>query len=97
MLCFRCEHRAKNLETNGKHQPRCECGDIEHSKLACYMYKPTKPVTLEKWPPDDKSSQFWPAFISARSKQAEKEIEMILDAKIEGARHVRFWVPGKDN
>jgi hypothetical protein len=27
-LCWRCEHRALWFETEGKHQPRCECGSV---------------------------------------------------------------------
>ncbi len=46
MLCFRCEHRAAFLEGGGR--PRSECGDVKTSKIGCYMYKPCKPVIMEK-------------------------------------------------
>lgn len=59
-LCWRCEHRIRFLESGGKWHPRCECGTVYqkekdgekiidgHNSHACYMYKPVKPVTLEK-------------------------------------------------
>ena len=47
-LCFRCNHRARNLETNGRHQPRVECGDQDRSKWSCYMYQPVRPLVLER-------------------------------------------------
>jgi hypothetical protein len=45
-LCFRCEHRAKSLETKA-HAPRCECGDVHCGKHSCYCYEPVKPLVIE--------------------------------------------------
>ena len=47
-LCFRCENRARNLETEGRHQPRRECGSTKMSVHTCYAYRPVKPVVLRK-------------------------------------------------
>ena len=43
-LCFRCEHRARFLETG--HGPRCECQDRRQAVSSCYMYRPVWPVVL---------------------------------------------------
>ena len=45
-LCFRCEHRADFHETQAR--PRYECGDVEQAVCGCYMYKPVRPVVLER-------------------------------------------------
>ena|SRR3990167_5085315 len=45
-LCFRCEHRALNLETNGTHRPRSECAP-PGAVYSCYMYRPVRPVVQE--------------------------------------------------
>lgn len=45
-LCFRCEHRARFLEGNGR--PRYECGEVGKSKMSCYMFLPIKPVIMER-------------------------------------------------
>ena len=52
-LCFRCEHRAQWHETGGKHQPRMECGEVNSSKYACYMYIPVQPVRIKRLDIDD--------------------------------------------
>lgn len=44
-LCYRCEHRAKAHETGWG--PRVECKDLGRAVVACYMYRPVTPVTLE--------------------------------------------------
>lgn len=46
-LCYRCEHRAKNKETKGQHQPRYECG-TDDSVGSCYMFQPVKPIMLKR-------------------------------------------------
>ena len=51
MLCFRCEHRAKFLE--GGRRPRYECGEIETSKGACYMWQPMALVVTGRLNKDD--------------------------------------------
>jgi len=50
MLCYRCEHRAHFLETGER--PRYECGEINKSKYACYMYKPCKPIAMKRHLPE---------------------------------------------
>lgn len=45
MLCFRCEHRARYLESG--HAPRYECGQAAESKCGCYMYRPVSPVVMK--------------------------------------------------
>ena len=56
-LCFRCEHRARFLDAKANKdthcpRPRHECGDIETSKCACYMFTPCFPVVTEPNPSD---------------------------------------------
>jgi len=48
MLCFRCEYRARFLETGERH--RHECGDILKSKSSCYMFMPCCPVVTKATP-----------------------------------------------
>ena len=49
-LCRRCEHRQRILDAmaEGKEwtAPRCECGDVAHAVVGCYMYLPTLPVIV---------------------------------------------------
>lgn len=81
-LCYRCEHRARFLETmNDKYQPRprYECGDIQSDKAGCYMYKPVTPPILTP-DIDDPRPQFGPPMISSRSYYAGLP-EVFLKAK----------------
>ena len=66
MLCFRCEHRAEFLE--GKRRPRYECGLVTQSKHTCYMFKPCKPVVLEKSDKKDFRPPLVGDLFSCRSK-----------------------------
>lgn len=50
-LCYRCEWRARFLETGIR--PRYECGDIKQAKFACYMFRPCKPVVVAPLQDDD--------------------------------------------
>lgn len=50
-LCFRCEHRAIFLEEDKK--PRAECGNSTRSVVSCYMFTPTKPITVKRSVPND--------------------------------------------
>jgi len=43
-LCYRCEHRARFLET-GDH-PRFECGMEKMASHSCYMFMPCKPIAV---------------------------------------------------
>ena len=67
-LCYRCEHRALNLETGGKHRPRYECGEVNTAKFQCYMYKPTKPVVVEPADKSDPRPIFGTPMVSGRVK-----------------------------
>lgn len=91
-LCFRCEHRALWHESNGEWKPRCECGDYKISKFTCYMYRPVKPVVLEKLDKKDRRSVFSPALFSARSCIAKKQKDIFeLNAHKGRGWHVFFW------
>lgn len=101
-LCFRCEHRARHMETSefdskGKYkkvgwQPRCECGDIFGSKYSCYMFQPVKPVILAQ-DGDDPRPQFG-GYFGSRSSSAgiPERIKLKLKEYKEGI--VSYWVPG---
>ncbi len=49
-LCRRCEHRQRILDAMAEQgewtAPRCECGDVAHAVVGCYMYLPTLPVIV---------------------------------------------------
>jgi len=51
-LCYRCEHRARHLESmdKGDHMtgsgPRCECRASESAVYSCYMFLPTAPMIV---------------------------------------------------
>jgi hypothetical protein len=45
-LCFRCEWRARSLETGMG--PRHECKQHESAVYSCYMYSPVFPIILER-------------------------------------------------
>ena len=64
MLCFRCEHRAKFLETGQR--SRLECGDIETSKAGCYMFTPCYPVITEPLDTDNPRPRFAAPMFSSR-------------------------------
>ena len=70
MLCFRCEHRAKYLESVSKGEypsrPRMQCGDINLSSYSCYMFTPCFPI-ITKPPSDDKRPRF-AGIISSREE-----------------------------
>jgi len=92
-LCFRCEHRALNLETKGQHQPRCECGMKDYNVCGCYMYKPTRPVVTTVLEGYEKHPRFGPAMIAARERGCE-----ILDGQlklkmIDDKKACLYWIP----
>jgi hypothetical protein len=90
-LCFRCEHRVLFLE-NGA-QPRCECGEIDKAKCACYMFKPVKPVVLSKLDKTDPRPQFGPAMISSRSCGMRIPDKLKLDIKKYKDGYLLYWRP----
>lgn len=65
MLCFRCEHRARALETGIG--PRAECKDLELSKTSCYMFTPCFPIITEPLDKDDIRPR-GPSILSRREK-----------------------------
>lgn len=87
-LCFRCEHRARFFEKRVR--LRYECGDVEHSKIGCYMYLPVQPAVL-KPDKDDKRPQFGPPIISLRSYYVRTagEMELKLEQCKDGT--VLYW------
>lgn len=75
-LCYRCEHRARFFESGFR--PRFECGAVDTSKYACYMYKPVAPCVLLADKNDDRP-QFGPPMIASRSsfvRVAETELKV---------------------
>jgi len=94
-LCFRCEHRAKHLDSKKQYQPRCECGMIESSVCCCYMYQPVKPVVTKIHSNYKKHPRFGPWMMSAREVGIE-----LLDGKIavidlKKGKACLYWVPNK--
>jgi len=90
-LCYRCEHRAQFLE-NGP-RPRYECGEIQTSKIACYMYRPVKSVVLAR-DKDDERPQFGPPIIASRSYfvRIADEMELSLD-RLNKDESILYWKP----
>ncbi len=76
MLCFRCEHRATYLE--GGARPRCECGNIEDSKVGCYMFKPCYPVKMERAENDPRPEHGGYLGARMRVKMVVKDAELKL-------------------
>jgi diphthamide synthase (EF-2-diphthine--ammonia ligase) len=87
-LCFRCEHRARFLETNIK--PRFECGEYETILHSCYMYRPVKPVILKKRE-GDKRPQFDSYIISARSEYEGMPHMDLNVEKLANGGSVLYW------
>jgi len=104
-LCYRCEVRAMFLETtkwvNGKikrrgFQPRCECGDITSSKIACYMYKPCRPIKVEPLDKDDPRPIFGPPMIAGRVMVSKDKPELLMDfCSFKDGGAMVYWAPAK--
>jgi len=88
-LCYRCEHRARFLETGVR--PRYECGNTESSNYACYMYRPVMPVLLKKQK-EDTREQFAGWAFSARS-EAVGMPDMELSVKHQDGGSLLYWKP----
>ena len=91
-LCFRCEERAQVME--GKHGSRCECNEKDHSSVACYMYKPVKPVTLTPLRGYEKRPRINISALCAR----EQGVEVAdCDLKVKGGHKNKYitlyWEP----
>jgi len=91
-MCFRCEHRAKFLENGSR--PRYECGEVDSTKFACYMYQPVKPIKLSK-DENDPRPQFGGYMFTSRSHVSDTEPD--LKAKLQEYKdgNVVYWVPDK--
>lgn len=64
-LCFRCEHRAKFMESG--RGPRSECKDSDSCVSGCYMYRPVVPVVTAPNKGDNRNP-YWPSLIAGRSR-----------------------------
>lgn len=62
-LCYRCEHRARYLETGGG--PRAECKSEKSTVYSCYSYRPIKPVVTSCNEGDDRPA-FGPPMLAGR-------------------------------
>lgn len=81
------------------HKPRMQCGDINHSSISCYFYRPVKPLVIVK-EQDDPRPQF-AGIVSARSEPvgiAECRLvasvnsdELRLTASRSGEGTVLYW------
>lgn len=80
-MCFRCEHRAQFLESKGEHRPRLECGDVQTSKIACYMFMPVKPLVVEKLDMND------PRPLSVGYFSCRYQVKDIADVKLVAKEH----------
>ncbi len=91
MLCYRCEHRAQFLEEGRR--PRHECGNVESSVMGCYMFKPTKPITIKPREGDDR-----PLTLSVLSCRVERDddIELYLNSGLIDDKLVIYWEPIKN-
>ena len=93
-LCFRCEHRAVYYETG--RAPRCECGDIDSCKFACYMYRPVCPVTTTPLDKGDKRPRHGPSMISSREQFKEVASAFRLTLHQDGDSSTLYWVPKEE-
>lgn len=98
-LCFRCEHRAKFLETSKYGEgdrPRFQCGTIEQSAHSCYMFHPVKPVVTVPLDRTDPRPRLASALVSAREMAS-----VIPECRLRVRRHGRdgavlYWEPKKE-
>ena len=65
-LCYRCDHRLRFLE-HGKPRPRYECGQVKISMYSCYMFRPQRPIVVERdSPPTEDPRPLAPGMLSCR-------------------------------
>ena len=101
MLCYRCEHRVRYLEEYNKNKyskkethiprPRFECGEIELSINACYMYIPVKPIILEKTYKDDPRPISLDILSSRVSRNINYDLELNLNMKNINNKLIPYW------
>lgn len=89
-LCFRCEFRAKFLETGSG--PRHQCKQTNGNVFICYMYQPVKPVILG----DPESSKGDPrprgsGILSKRHQFIKVPENMKLTYKEYGNNFALYW------
>ena len=94
-LCFRCEYRARYLETGSG--PRCECGMTTRSSYSCYIYTPVRPLSITA---NEKDRRFplWPWMLSARCHSAGLANVFLTAKIIKGKRRsedkfIKYWLP----
>ena len=98
-LCFRCEHRARYLESYDsenpfKVRPRHECGLTDRSVSSCYLFTPVKPVLEVKTNIKDIRPAF-PGLLGARvSGTAIAECD--LNRVRRGNGWIMYWTPEKE-
>lgn len=90
MLCYRCEYRARYLETNSG--PRIECKQIKNSVYTCYMYMPTKPIDTKKHKPDDKRPAHAGPMLGARMSAIKVSDGFTLNLH----KDALYWEPKND-
>ena len=89
-LCFRCEHRARFLETGAR--PRCECGDKDCSVHSCYMFTPCRPVILTRAPGYEDREVGLPAMLAPRLVASElAEDAQPRFKRLPGDRYLLYW------
>lgn len=84
-LCFRCEHRAYWLENHIAQ--KYECKDSDRAIVSCYMFKPTKPIALEK-DPDEYGN-----ILSPRLHSPAVDTKFKLSIKKQGEQTILYWEP----
>jgi len=90
-LCYRCEHRARFLETGER--PRYECGEVNQSKVGCYMYRPVSPCVVAADEGDDRELG-GPAMCAARAHFV-RVAEGSLRGMIKNDELVQWFVPAE--
>lgn len=98
-LCFRCERRARALETGSG--PRCECSNFTEASYSCYMYLPTLPAITAPRDNDDKRPRFSMPMLSSREKIVgipDKD-NMVLKGIVVNKKEksvLCYWVPKRN-
>lgn len=73
-----------------------ECGDIEHSSCACYMYKPVKPVTVGIAPGYEGRKGLRDCGAMIRPRESVIEVaHCSLSVENDGDNRTYYWVPKK--
>lgn len=89
-LCYRCEYRALYLEEGTG--PRAECKMTTATVGACYMFKPVKPIALERREGDERPMMA--GILSSRMQKMECP-ELELEIKDYKTGIFLYWLPKK--